>query len=1011
MTRRVRIGLVAAAFSLAAGFAISLSATPAAGQDDAGGAVIRTDEVLRAFQLCPANTGGIEVVLALDRSGSLTIEDPEGRSRRRAIESMRRFTDDFGEDADFSIDLALLSFDTEARLHVGFKRISSTHPSDEDITAAIADGIGDTDYLDALEEALNLFENSPQSRDRDICRILFFFTDGILDPFNTVTRFGNLRASDQRVAAAEVHAEELVRDVCLGTDSYKDRLEDLDVMTIAVLLGESFKQRDDSHRGSMTIKSLQLIQALTRHLTSELIRDIAPHPACEQWTGGGVAGVPGDSEAGSSGSDSESGSGGDPSDPGAFDGSSVDQSAASESDGLVIPLDDVDDLVEAIEAVGEEVDLVKRQPKLDCRPVPSEAEIVGVWPGHAVAEGICTVEAPEDGRAYISVSEVADEVDEIDWGLSFDSGSDPGGEDRVEIQSGDGERDLHALSTRFPDDRLSNSSRTTLIVSIEWRPESSQSDVQAIRSPPVEIEYDRDAYFQPNLVCKDWTPASVVPNDGRPLSVVADDICEVNSTGAGETTLVPVGDRLDWIPVPCKNGDCRSWSLRSDLTEGLTYAPFEEKVRVGLEWRSPSGALLWSGVDEDGRGADGRDDLEEVVVEVDLGQAEPPHLDCSGDPPEVAGSGGEAPEEPLRVDTGCILQPPTGGQVVAEVVEDGSSAGGVDWMLPSGAVTLRRGDDAVPLIVLTDGPLPNARFDDLVSLKLRAEWQVTGIEPGEKVEERPISFRLDFKARSNTLLALLWMLVALLLAAAITWAAWYWMFARRDRLPDADRVYGWRHAFPVGTGSSGGVDAPELRSWQSWPVQTAGVRSDGNLLSVEGLKVRSIRPSFFDFRGVVGGRTAQVSGPSGWTMEAWPQGPEPGTLAAAKLHRGAVVLGLPPNGGEGAVWAVYPRGGAWPEALAAANPTQMLQRAADRRSRGDELLDGPGTNDGSEKSGGPPPPPRGYEPRQPSELPSPPGDNRGEGDRRPVIGEPPPGKRDDDRAPRRPSGPAPWEKA
>ena len=1000
MTGRVRIISVAAAFSLAAGFAIPLYAIPAAGQDDAGGAVIRTDEVLGAFQLCPANTGGIEVVLALDRSGSLTIEDPEGRSRRRAIESIRsRFT----QDDDFSIDLALLSFDTEARLHAGFGRISSTHPSDEDITAAIADGIGDTDYLDALEKALDLFENSPQSRDRNICRILFFFTDGILDPFNTVTRLGNLRASDSRVAAAEAHAEELIRDACLGSDSYKDRLEDLDVNTIAVLLGESFKQRDASHRGSMTVKSLQLIQALTRHLTSELIRDIAPHPACEQWTGGGVAGVPGDSEAGS---------GADPSDSGASDGSSGDQSAASESDGLVISLDGVGGLVETIEAVGEEFDLVKRQPKLDCRPVPSEAEIVGVWPGHAVAEGICTVEAPEDGRAYISVAEIADDAGEIDWDLSFGSGSDPGGEDRVEIQSGDGERDLHALSTRFPDDRLSNSSRATLIVSIEWRPESSQSDVQAIRSPPVEIEYDRDAHFQPNLACKDWTPASVVPNDERSLWVVADDVCEVSSTGAGDTALVPVGDRLDWTPVPCEIGDCRSWSLRSDLTDGLTYAPFEEKVLVGLEWRSPSGALLWSGIDEDGRGADGRDDLEEVAVEVDLGQAEPLHLDCSGDPPEVTGSGGEVPEEPLRVDTGCILQPPTGGQVTVEVVDGDSSAGGVNWMLPGGAVTLRRGDDAVPLTVLTDGPLPNARFDDSVSLKLRAEWQAPGIEPGEKIKEQSISFRLDFKARSNNLLALLWMLVALLLAAALAWAAWYWMFARRDRLPDADRVYGWRHAFPVGTGLSGGVDAPALRSWQSWPVQTAGVRSDGDLLSVEGLKVRSVRPSFFDFRGVVGGRAARVSGPSGWTMEAWPQGPEPGTLAAAKLHRGAVVLGLPPNGGEGAVWAVYPRrGGAWPEALAAANPAQMLQRAADRRSRGDELLDGPGTNDGSEKSGGPLSPPRGEEPRQPLEPPSPTGDNPGDADHRPVIGEPPPGKPDNDRAPRRPSGPAPWEKA
>lgn len=947
MTGRVRIGSVAAIFSLAAGFAIPLYVTPAAGQDDDGGAVIRTDEVLGAFQLCPANTGGIEVVLALDRSGSLTIEDPEGRSRRRAIESIRsRFT----EDDDFSIDLALLSFDTEARLHAGFERISSTHPSDEDIAAAIADGIGDTDYLDALEKALDLFENSPQSRDRNICRILFFFTDGVLDPFNTVTRLGNLRASDSRVAAAEAHAEELVRDACLGSGSYKDRLEDLDVTTIAVLLGESFRQRDASHRGSMTVKSLQLIQALTRHLKSELIRDIAPHPACEQWTGGGAAGVPGDSAAGSGGGDSQSesggvpgdsqsGSSGDPSDPSASDGSSGDQSAASESDGRVISVDDVDGLVEAIEAVGEEIDLVKRRPKLDCWPaVPSEAEIVGVWPGHAVAESICTVEAPEDGRAYISVAEIADDAGEIDWGLSFDSGSDPGGEDRVEIQSGDGELDLHALSTRFPDDRLSNSSRATLRVSIEWRPESGQSDVQAIRPPPVEIEieYDRDAHFQPSLACKDWTPASVVPNDERSLSVVADDVCEVSSTGAGETALVPVGDRLDWRPVPCESGDCRSWSLRSDLTDGLTYAPFEEKVLVGLEWRSPSGALLWSGIDEDGSGADGRDDLEEVAVEVDLGQAEPPHLDCSGDPPEVAGSGGEVPEEPLRVDTGCVLRPPTGGQVTAEVVEGDSSAGGVDWMLPGGAVTLRRGDDAVPLIVLTDGPLPNARFDDSVSLKLRAEWQVPGIEPGEKVEEQLISFRLDFKARSNNLLALLITLLALLLAAVLTWAAWYWLLTRKDRLPEADRLFMWKQRFSTTTDNvSGKVDAPELRNWRSWNPEPKRVvqSTNGKSLRLEDLEIQAGKPSFFDIRRLASGdRAAKLSvGRGDWIVEAWPPGQRAGSLPVA-FQRGAVVMGL--NAGaptaDGAVWVVFKRGDDWRDLVRDAKMEGMFRNLADR---------------------------------------------------------------------------------
>lgn len=937
MTRRARIGSIAAAFSLAAGMAIPLYATPAAGQGSSDGEAVRADEVHTAFQPCPANTQGVEVVLALDRSGSLTVEDPGGRDRRRAIEAVRQFTGSLGEDTDFNIDLALLSFDTEARLHAGFARISRSHPSDEDIAAAIADGVGDTDYRNALEAALELFENSPRSGDRNTCRILFFFTDGILDPFNTVGRWGRVSAADQRVAAAETHAEALISDACLGPDSHKSRLKDLDVRTIAVLLGESFRQRDNSHQGSMTVKSLQLILALTSDETSELIRDIAAHPACEQWASGGASsdsgasGSEGDSGASSSGDDSgSSGAAGDP------DASGDGQPGAGESDGQVITLDDIDGLVEAVEDIGEELDLVKRQPRLDCRPVPSEAEIAGDWPGFAVARDICTVDAPEDGRAYVSVSEIADDAGEVDWGLSSGlSEVGPGGEARVEVEAGDGQLDLHAVSTFFPDDRLSRSSKATLVVSIEWRPEVGQSDVRAIRSPPVEIEYDRDAAFQPNLTCKDWVQASVDRSGEGLGSVVAGDVCEVSSKGAGETDLVVAGDRLEWVPVPCQNGDCPSSSLRADLIDGLDYAPFQEKVRVGLEWRSPSGALLWSGADEDGRAAEDRDDLEDVVVEVDLGQVEPPHLVCSDGSPEVAGTGGEVPEEPLRVDTGCILRPPTGGQVVVEIVEGDSSAG-IAWALSDGAVALGWGDDEIPLTVVTDGPLPNMRLDDSVDLKLRAQWQAPGIEPGGRVEEELISFQLDFKARSDNLLALLLALLALLVAALITWLVWYWLLTRKDRLPDADRLFMWKQRFSTtADDSSGKVDAPELRNWRSWnPEPKRVVRgANGKSLKLEDLEIKADKPSFFEIRRLVSGdRTARLSvSRSGWIVEARPPGRRSGSLPAA-FPQGAVVMGLDasaPTAG-GAVWVIFNRGDDWRDLVRDAKIEGMFRGLADR---------------------------------------------------------------------------------
>ena len=971
MTRRARIGSIAAAFSLAAGLAIPFFATSAAGQGNSDGGAVRAEEVLTGFQTCPANTEGVEVVLALDRSGSLTVEDPGGRDRRRAIEAVRQFTGSLGSDADFNIDLALLSFDTEARLHAGFDQISSSHPSDEAIAAAIADGIGDTDYRNALEAALEQFENSPRSGDRNICRILFFFTDGILDPFNTVTRLGHVSAGDPRVAAAEAHTEELISDACLSPASYKNRLEDLDVRIIAVLLGESFKQRDDSHRGSMTIKSLQLILALTRDESSELVRDIVPHPACEQWTGGGAAGDSGESDgSGGSGDSGESGDQGGSADP------SEQRPADSpgESDGQVITVDDIDGLVEAVEAVGEELDLVKRQPRLDCRPVPSEADIAGDWPGFAIARDICTVDAPEDGRAYVSVTEIADDAGEVDWGLSSGrSEVGPGGAARVEVEAGDGELDLHAVSTLFPDDRLSRSSRTTLVVSIEWRPESGQSDVRVIHSPPIEIEYDRDAHFQPDLTCKDWVQASVDRSGEGLGSVVAADVCEVGSKGAGETRLVVAGDKLDWALVPCQNGDCTTSSLRADLTDGLTYAPFEEMVRVGLEWRSPSGALLWSGADEDGRAADDRDDLEEVVVEVDLGQVEPPRLVCSDDPPEVAGSGGEVPEEPLRVDTGCVLRPPTGGQVTVEIVEGDSSADAIAWALPGGTATVGPGDDEQPLIVITDDPLPNMRFDDSVDLKLRAEWQAPGIEPGEMVEEELISFHLDFKSRSNNLLALLIALLALLLAAAITWSVWYWLLTRKDRLPDADRLFMWKQRFSTTTdGVSGKVDAPELRNWRSWNPEPRRVvqGANGKSLKLEDLEIQADKPSFFDIRGLVSGdRAARLSmGRSGWIVEARPPGRRAGSLPVA-FQRGAVVMGLNESAStaDGAVWVIFNRGDDWRDLVRDAKMEDMLRNLADR-------LGGQEKQDTAEEASpsAPPsrrpfgPPPRPEPPRRPS---------------------------------------------
>jgi hypothetical protein len=219
----------------------------------------------------------IDLLLMMDESGSLngaTGADPDGTERTRALKLIR---DHLKLEPD--IRVALLGFDTEAKLHMpNFAQASTQHPSDQTIQASLGEQ-GDTDYTVALDAALEAFDRiSTGTNKEDRCRVLVFFTDGIYDPVD-----GTASASDE-----EAKALELRRGTCSTDDlSFKERFLDLDIQTYAVLLGDSFRtgiQSADDHKQLMATVSMQVLRAITGHGSSPLVADLAQDPLCEPWS-------------------------------------------------------------------------------------------------------------------------------------------------------------------------------------------------------------------------------------------------------------------------------------------------------------------------------------------------------------------------------------------------------------------------------------------------------------------------------------------------------------------------------------------------------------------------------------------------------------------------------------------------------------------------------------------------------------------------------------------------------
>jgi len=474
---------------------------------------------------------GVEIVLALDRSGSLENVDPNGTSRRRALygarESLGRLQESVSlllgqsdSGADLGIDLALVAFDarsdtgTGAETVAGFARVSGEHPPDGRIQAALSKG-GNTDYGPAVEEALGLFKGSSNADSGATCRILVLFTDGVLDPYDTAP---GERPNLER--QAEAHVSNLLADLCApdpGDHDYRQRMDDLGVSSyIAVLTNDDFERgAGNSHLDELARASKQMFLAMTGHVASPLLRGVRDAPGCESWS--------------------------------------------AKRSGEVIEMRDIGDLTEELTNVFGELGLAVRAPSIHCTPgVVPEVGLVGDWPhGYRISdpasEPLCTVTPPLDGEMALRAGGPQLPGEAV-WLIDD-------GEQAVEdrrLRAGDAELPFNIVSSLLPpDEPVGAVDGATIEIAATWYPDPElrtawpkQPDEVGVASAPLPIDLpDRETDKIKKLVdCLEYQRASWADADGG-VRAAAPRLCNVEAPPAGdfEMTLVPDdGNQLEW---------------------------------------------------------------------------------------------------------------------------------------------------------------------------------------------------------------------------------------------------------------------------------------------------------------------------------------------------------------------------------------------------------------------------------------------------------------------------------
>ena len=716
LSRRCRraIAVVAAVMVLAAGLTLAFAGRPVRAQAEAD------DWKPCASVAATARIERVEILLALDRSGSLQNVDPNGTRRRRAVagtrerlallqDSVAQLLSRSGSGLDFGIETALVAFDTVAETEADFAPVGVDHPPDAAINAALGAG-GDTDYGPAVEEALARFENPPNAEGEMTCRILVLFTDGILDPYDTAA--GRRPDLEPR---ATTHVSNLLADLCAtepGMRHYRQRMEQLGVSTyVAVLKGTAFDRgAGGSHIDHLAGSSKQMILAMTGHGDSPLLGGVTAASGCESWS---------DVRA-----------------------------------GKVIEISDIGDLTDELANIVGEVMLAVRQPRIDCtRSSTAEARFAGEWPhrlavGDPTASSLCTVTPPLDGEVVLNLG-----GDGLGAGVEwlFDDEVEPVAVRR--LTAGDAELSFNIVSSPLPQDvPVGAVADAAVEIAAIWYPErfpawpEQPTEVPLATSLRFDVP-DREAYWIERLIdCRVHQRASWADAAGGTRAEAAD-LCTAQAPPAGEFEMVLVpseGNRLAWSASRAVNGGDPQPVPRGEtilLVPGdapvelggispilaaadVPYEEFVDEVGFTLIWRSPRGAVLAQRSVAD--------------IEIEVLRIPPPPPPCDAEAQVTAARQNPSGEWALVVDTGCMLRSPPQGDVRATVSGD---VRGQAWQLvdppPAGEGSRLTRDDVVLApsepprrLFVRIGPLELADLvGEEVAFTLVANWFDGGSEP------------------------------------------------------------------------------------------------------------------------------------------------------------------------------------------------------------------------------------------------------------------------------------------
>ena len=719
LSRRSRraVAVVATVMALATGLALAAAVGPVHAQ-------ARAD----AWQPCSSAAANgrierVEILLALDRSGSLQNVDADGTKRRRATEGTRerlallqdsvsQLLSGSGSGLDFGIDVALVAFDTEGETLADFGPVGSDHPSDSAIGAALGVG-GNTDYGPAVEEALARFKNSPNADSETTCRILVLFTDGILDPFDT--------AAERRPAwegRAMTHVSKLLADLCdtdPGMSPYRQRMDELGVSTyVAVLRGRDFDRgAGGSHLDDLARASKQTILALTGHGDSPLLGGVTAASGCESWS---------DVRA-----------------------------------GKVIEIEDIADLTGELVKTVHDVWLAVRQPHISCPGEQAlDASFVDDWPQRLkvtspTAASLCTVTPPLDGEVVLRVGGsglppgVEWQIDDIAEGVQ------PAAVRR--LAAGDADLPFNVASSLLPEDEPVGAVADAAVeIAATWYPEQLPvwpEQPTEVPLAPTTLRFDvpdREAYWVERLVdCRVHRRATWADVAGG-TRAEAPGLCTVKAPPDGDFAMVlePLnGNRLEWRASRVVGGNALEESPRREPiilaagSEGVSLGAlsqvldpdkvpleaFEDGVVFELTWRSASGAVLVSRP------------VPDSGVRVEVSPTSLDLLECDAEAQVTAARQNAEGEWALVVDTGCRLPSPPQGAVRATAFGD---VRGAAWRLvdppPSGADSWPTRDEVILapseehrtlFIGVGSSELADLIGDD-VEFTLVATWSVGG---------------------------------------------------------------------------------------------------------------------------------------------------------------------------------------------------------------------------------------------------------------------------------------------